>query len=662
MRLQRALGDRGAVALVLEVLVQLAVVDDAARRRHVALLHRQHDVVVERLRAALDEQVVRGQAGAADAEALAPDDVLDVVGDALLALRLRDRLEVLAVGLEHRLALVVLEPADAGAVGEAPRVALERGRRLEQVEPRVPARVLQELAQQPVGRVEREAELLVAVAGRERAHLVDVGAAVGDDHLLDRLVGERVAEAEQGQARGHPLQVPRVVAEVGLVEVVDVEHEDPGGVHVGAVVLGVQVALDPDAARALVDPRVLEPGDVVVEQHRRAAVERERVGGHLAELAPERARIGLDQLLERGDEDLRDALLALTGVADEVLDGRRPHRPYDTAHDRPLHPPRARRGLDRRGAHDGVARRRGRGRRGARGRADARGPRRDPRRDVHRRGGQGARGRHRPRRGGVRRRAVGLRRARRALDPLRADVLRRARHRARAADPPRGRADRRRRARAGDRARRARARVRRHAVRRAHPRRPRRADDVRAQARGLRVRGPPQRRAAGACVRPGRRRRDLRRRRHPRRPRPRLRGARAGAARAAGRGHLDAGRPARPPRRAAAGDRARRRGPRALRDRDPPPPAHGGARGRGAVPRRPEGLERDAAQAQPDHDRAHHRPRAGAARLLAGGARERGAVARARHLALRRRARDPARRDDPARLHAAPRAAGRVAA
>ena len=61
----------------------------------------------------------------------------------------------------------------------------------------------------------------------------------------------------------------------------------------------------------------------------------------------------------------------------------------------------------------------------------------------------------------------------------------------------------------------------------------------------------------------------------------------------------------------------------------------------------PEGLERDAAQAQPDHDRADHRARARAARLRPGGGRERRAVARARHLALRRRARDPARRDDP---------------
>ena len=66
-------------------------------------------------------------------------------------------------------------------------------------------------------------------------------------------------------------------------------------------------------------------------------------------------------------------------------------------------------------------------------------------------------------------------------------------------------------------------------------------------------------------------------------------------------------------------DRARRRRPRALRDRDPPPPAHGGARGRGAVQGRAEGLVGDAAQAQPDHDRADHRHRAAVARLRAHG-------------------------------------------
>ena len=75
------------------------------------------------------------------------------------------------------------------------------------------------------------------------------------------------------------------------------------------------------------------------------------------------------------------------------------------------------------------------------------------------------------------------------------------------------------------------------------------------------------------------------------------------AARARPRGRVDAGRAARPPRRAARGDRAGGRRARALRHRDPPPAAHRGARGRGAVPRRgPEGLVGDAAQAQPDRD------------------------------------------------------------
>ena len=102
-------------------------------------------------------------------------------------------------------------------------------------------------------------------------------------------------------------------------------------------------------------------------------------------------------------------------------------------------------------------------------------------------------------------------------------------------------------------------------------------------------------------------------------------------------------------------DRARGRRARALRDRDPPPPAHRGARGRGAVPRGPEGLERDAAQAQPDHGRADHRPRARAARQRAG---RRSRTSRCGTSATSRTPRvervDPARLDDPARLPAAP--------
>ena len=144
------------------------------------------------------------------------------------------------------------------------------------------------------------------------------------------------------------------------------------------------------------------------------------------------------------------------------------------------------------------------------------------------------------------------------------------------------------RARAGRGARRARARARRHAVRRPHPRRARRADDVRAQARGLRAsRRTATRERLERAFAQAAGRRALRRGRHLRDASARDFEARVlDAARARARAGLDAGRPARPPRRAAAGDRARRRRARALRHRDPPPAAHRGARGRGAVPRR----------------------------------------------------------------------------
>ncbi len=130
----------------------------------------------------------------------------------------------------------------------------------------------------------------------------------------------------------------------------------------------------------------------------------------------------------------------------------------------------------------------------------------------------------------------------------------------------------------------------------------------------------------------------------------RVRDARPGPSRPRARGRLHAGRRARPPRRADGRHRPRRRRPGAVRDRDPPPPAHRGARGAGALPRRPEGLLGDAPQAQPDQERADLGPRAGAARKRPVGARERGPVARARYIPFLGRARDPARLHDPARL------------
>ena len=66
-----------------------------------------------------------------------------------------------------------------------------------------------------------------------------------------------------------------------------------------------------------------------------------------------------------------------------------------------------------------------------------------------------------------------------------------------------------------------------------------------------------------------------------------------------------------------------------------------------------EGLLGDAAQAQPDRLRADRRSGAADARQRHGGARERRALARARHLALLGGARDPARHVHRARPHAA---------
>ena len=289
------------------------------------------------------------------------------------------------------------------------------------------------------------------------------------------------------------------------------------------------------------------------------------------------------------------------------------------------------------------------------------GARGDPRRDLHGRGGQGARAGHGPRRRRLRRRARRRRRARGALDPLRPDLLRRARHGARA-PAARGRASS-----SSPGARELAAalaeRAREHAgtlcVGRTHGvhaeptsfglklagfafeahRNAERLERAFAQAATGAISG-----AVGTYASLG----------------PDFEARVLDALGLAARARLDPGRAARPPRRAAAGDRAGRRGARAARHGGPPPPAHGGARGRGAVPRGAEGLERDAAQAQPDHHGAHHGPGPAPARLRAGGGGGRRAVARARHLALGRRAGDPARRDDRARLRAAPRAARRA--
>ena len=86
--------------------------------------------------------------------------------------------------------------------------------------------------------------------------LGEVGAGVAGDELADGVLGERLLPAHQRQARGEALEVPGEAAEVGLVEVVDVEDQPAVGVEVGAEVLDVQVAVDPDPLRAVGGPVV----------------------------------------------------------------------------------------------------------------------------------------------------------------------------------------------------------------------------------------------------------------------------------------------------------------------------------------------------------------------------------------------------------------------
>ena len=111
------------------------------------------------------------------------------------------------------------------------------------------------------------------------------------------------------------------------------------------------------------------------------------------------------------------------------------------------------------------------------------------------------------------------------------------------------------------------------------------------------------------------------------------------------RAGLHPGDPARPPRRLFLRPRRHRQRDRAAGDRGPPPAAHRGAGGRGVLPRRPEGLQRHAPQAQPGAQREPDRPRPPGPRRGRPGAGERGALARARHQPFQRgaghRARTP---------------------
>ena len=148
--------------------------------------------------------------------------------------------------------------------------------------------------------------------------------------------------------------------------------------------------------------------------------------------------------------------------------------------------------------------------------------------------------------------------------------------------------------------------------------------------------------------------RHLRRGRHLRPPRPARGGARRPRARPGGGAGVHPGDRARPPRRVLlhpGGDRQRGG---AAGDRGAPPAALRGAGGGGVLPRRAEGQQRDAAQAQPGAEREPDRPGPHRPRRRRAGAGERGAMARARHQPQQRGAGDRPGRDPGAGLRAQP--------
>ena len=113
----------------------------------------------------------------------------------------------------------------------------------------------------------------------------------------------------------------------------------------------------------------------------------------------------------------------------------------------------------------------------------------------------------------------------------------------------------------------------------------------------------------------------------------------------------DPDRGARSPRRLLRGAVAHRHRRRAAGAHRAPLAAHGGRRGDGGVRQRAEGLLGDAAQEEPDPLREPVRDRAPPAFVRLRRVGGRGALARARHLALVGRAGDRPRRHRPLRLH-----------
>ncbi len=245
-------------------------------------------------------------------------------------------------------------PEHAGSV-------LEHRGPVEQVRPAAAPGADQRLEDRPAGVLEVQREVVVVLAVAVVVHLREVGPHVLPDQPAHVLLGQRLLPARQRQRGREALQVPRVPAQVGLVEVVDVEDHPAVGVQVGAEVLDVQVAVHPDPAAVVVDVRVVGVGQVGVEETGTAPVERVRVRGHLAVLGPERHRVRLHQRREGVVEDGDDQLAAL--LVRHAVQSANPAPIRHSARGAVSAPPtasRASRGRGRRPGHPAARPRRGR--------------------------------------------------------------------------------------------------------------------------------------------------------------------------------------------------------------------------------------------------------------------------------------------------------------
>ena len=165
--------------------------------------------------------------------------------------------QVVVEGHLHRLAGLLVHRIAAVHDGEPAVEVLDGGLQVQQRHPGVQPGELQHPVQHAGRGLQGQRADRVVPAGRDAVQLGEVGVGELGHQVGDDVVRQRLGVPDERDAGREPPQVPDVRADVGLVEVVDVEHQYARGVHVGAEVLGVQVAVDPDTPRLLVQEGVV---------------------------------------------------------------------------------------------------------------------------------------------------------------------------------------------------------------------------------------------------------------------------------------------------------------------------------------------------------------------------------------------------------------------